>query len=385
MRTRSTLAILAMVCLTLSRSTQIQAQTAAKTDFLEVVKGHFNKWDADKSRSLSTVEIENAVHDPQVKGKAAAAAASLRRAIRANHALDPITLEQLSDAVHHTGEADTKVPRYETMYKSALERIATANRALFVSEMPSVNSIGQGHLGDCFLLATMGTVAANDPARFRKMFKPLPNDKVEVTLGAGKIFVMDMPTDAEICIGAHNRNDGMWAIAFEKAMGTVALEHSKSGKYTTPLSIIGVGGNPAFVLSQLTGHQVKRTGCEDFQNGKLKTDAEREARLAEIRKKLIEAKSKGRLIVGGTAALGGKQTVVPGLYYNHSYGVLNYDEKTDEVTFWNPFGNAYTPKSGEQGLKHGYKTSHGQFTMPLGDAVMWFGSFSIEQNEPLKS
>jgi hypothetical protein len=101
-----------------------------------------------------------------------------------------------------------------------------------------------------------------------------------------------------------------------------------------------------------------------------------------MREKLLAAKKAGRLVVGGTAPLGGKQTVVPGLYYNHSYGVLGYNEKADAVTFWNPFGNKYTPK-GPGGLAHGYPTEHGRFKMPLADAAMWFGSFSIETDKPV--
>lgn len=172
----------------------------------------------------------------------------------------------------------------------------------------------------------------------------------------------------------------MWALAFEKAIGTVYLERQPSPRHLTPLSIIGVGGTPNVPLELLTGHAVKRTGCEDFQSGKLDA-TEREAKLGEVRQRLVAATREGRLIVGGTAPLGGKQTVVPGLYYNHSYGVLAFNEKTDEVTFWNPFGNRCTPKR-PPSLKNGFVTERGRFTMPLTDAVMWFGSFSIETDEP---
>lgn len=90
-----------------------------------------------------------------------------------------------------------------------------------MSDLPRAEAISQGKLGDCFLLATLGTVAARDPQRLKRMFKPLPEEKVGVTLGTGRKLVIDMRTDAEICIGARNDNDGMWAIAFEKAIGTI--------------------------------------------------------------------------------------------------------------------------------------------------------------------
>lgn len=342
------------------------AAPPAPTAFVARVRTHFTAWDADRDGVLSADEIERAVHDPKVSGDAAAAAAALRRAVR-GAGLRSLTTRQIADG------------RYEPMYAAARERIRTANRELFASETPKVESLGQGRLGDCFLLATLGTLAANDPARLKKMFREFPGGKVEVTLAARKL-VLDRPTDGEICIGAQNRNDGMWAIAFEKAVGTVYLERQTVRRHHTPLSIIGVGGSPHLPLEIVTGHRVVRAGCEDFQGGTLDA-ASRAKRLADLRKQLSDARRAGRLIVGGTAPLGGRQAVVPGLYYNHSYGVLNYDEKTDLVTFWNPFGNRFIPK-GEPGLKNGYVTSYGKFTMPLPDAVMWFGSFSIETGEP---
>lgn len=356
----------------------LPAQTT-RSEFVEQVRLHFAKWDKDGDGALVTNEIELAVSDPRIQGKAAAAVAALRRAIRGNRELKSLALKQIVDSVPYRAKATPKLPDFDVMYATHLERIQTARRELFVSDMPKAECVSQGKLGDCFLLATLGTVAANDPARLKKMLKPLPEGKVEVTLGTGRKLVLDMPTDAEMCIGVRNQNDGMWALVFEKAIGTVYLERQKMGKHVSPLSIIGVGGTPNVPLELLTGHAVKRTGCEDFQSGKL-DEAAREQKLAEVRKNLAEAVRKGRLIVGGTAPLGGKQTVVPGLYYNHSYGVLAYDEKTDAVTFWNPFGNRYTPK-GPPGLKTGFVTEHGRFTMPLTDAVMWFGSFSIETDE----
>ncbi|HWA99310.1 MAG TPA: hypothetical protein VG713_12495, partial [Pirellulales bacterium] len=174
--------------------------------------------------------------------------------------------------------------------------------------------------------------------------------------------------------------DGMWAMAYEKTIGTIYLERQKTQRHVTPLAIIGVGGSPATPLELFTGHTVQKWSCKDFQTGKLSA-SEREQKLAELREQLAACVADKRLMVGGTAKLGGSQTVVPGLLYNHSYGVLGYDKRTDTVAFWNPIGSNYTPK-GPPGLKHGFVTHHGCFSMPLTDAVMWFGSFSIETDEP---
>jgi hypothetical protein len=192
--------------------------------------------------------------------------------------------------------------------------------------------------------------------------------------------IVSLPTDVEIAIGAGTLNDGVWVNVFEKAIGTIYLTRQKTQRHVTPYDIIGVGGTPSSPLSILTGHACKRMPCADFQKGKL-TPAERDAKLAEIRQELTAAFQSGRLVVGGTASRGNGETIVPGLYYNHSYGVLAFDSETDVVTFWNPMGNHFTP-AGDPGLVNGYPTSHGRFDVPLMDAVMWFGAFSMENDQP---
>lgn len=368
------------LCLLLWTSVAVAASpsSGAEHEFLEAARVGFKVWDADRDGRLSVHEIELAVADPKVRGIAAAAAATLRRAIRSDHEIEWLTFDTVADRVQR-GASTPELPDVIEIFVAACERIQTTRREMFVNGLPDATKLSQGKLGDCFLLATLGTVAACDPQRLKQMLRPLPHDKYEVTFGTGRKLVLDMPTDAEICIGARNQNDGMWAVAFEKAVGAIYLERQKTPRHVTPLAIIGVGGTPNVPLELLTGHAVKRSGCEDFQRGQL-DEATRAQRLDEIRHKLIANKRAKRLVVGGTAPKG-KQTLVPGLYYNHSYGVLDYDEATDRVTFWNPFGNGYTPK-GPPGLANGFVTQHGRFSMTLPEAVQWFGSFSMETDEP---
>lgn len=96
-----------------------------------------------------------------------------------------------------------------------------------------------------------------------------------------------------------------------------------------------------------TGHAVRRHGCETLR----------------------AAFADRRLVVGG---VGGKvdRTGVPGTYFLHPYGVIDYDPA------------ASTPK-GPEGLAHGYRTEHGVFRVPRNEAVIWFGSFSVGTDEPV--
>ena len=177
-----------------------QPANPAPGEFVEQVRLHFQKWDTDGNGVLSTNEIERAVADPKVKGKEAAAVAALRRAIRANRELKSLSLQQIVASVPYQANATPKLPHFEVMYAAHLERIQSARRELFVSDRPKAEYLSQGKLGDCFLLASLGTVADNDPGRLKKMFKALPRGKVEVTLGSGRKLILDMPTDGEICL-----------------------------------------------------------------------------------------------------------------------------------------------------------------------------------------
>lgn len=363
-----------------ARSVGSAAAVKSSSEFLKQVEQHFKSWDLDHNKELDTGEIEKAVHNPRIKGNEAAAVVSIRRAVKKDKELLPLTADKIIAGVHAKKTETTTPPAYEGMYKSAKSKISAARKDLFASGVPDVRTLHQGRLGDCFLLANLGTLANHDPQRLVSMMQVHPDGTVEVNFGS-RTVKMDLPTDGEIGLGASTTNSGLWANTFEKAIGTILLERQKMQKHVTPISIIGVGGSPGEVLRIVTGHEVERHSCTPYRTMG-KTAEERAKHLDPLRKDLLAAKAERRMVVGGTAAKG-KQTVVPGLVYNHSYGVLDYDEKTDLVTFWNPFGNKYTPK-GPDSLEHGYTTVNGQFQVPLADAVMWFGSFSIEQSTPLK-
>jgi hypothetical protein len=212
------------------------------------------------------------------------------------------------------------------------------------------------------------------------MLEPKPDGRVSVHLGTGRTLDLAVPSDGEIALGSRTHATGTWGVAFEKAVGNVYLERQKTPRHVTPLEIVGIGGTPLSPVELITGHVVKRESCEPFRRSDLSAP-ERESMLAELRQKLIDAFAHHRLVVGGNGPIA-HQAIVPQIFYNHSYGVLGYDAGSDEVTFWNPFGNTYQPK-GEPGLAHGYITEHGRFRVPLNEAVQWFGAFSIETDEPL--
>ncbi|RYX82134.1 hypothetical protein EON83_20660 [bacterium] len=351
----------------------------APSGFLEQVKTHITEWDTDHDDALTIKEVELALSNPKVKGPEAAAVASLRRGMKAKK-LASLTLDQITASVPFKADANPAPPNYESMYKAGVTKIETTPHELFPEGQPDISTLAQGRLGDCFLMAALGTYTYRNPAGLKKMMQVQPDGQVALTFATGQKTVMPMPTDGEIIIGSTTRGHGVWGNMFEKSVGQVFLDKQKTGKYVSPYSIIGVGGSPHTVLQMLTGRTTVRVGCEDFR--KLGLDAaKRETMLNDLRATLIKAQDEGKYIVCGNGAIK-DQARVPGIYFLHSYSVLGYDAKADTVAFWNPMSNAHKPK-GEPGLKYGYPTSYGKFTVPLTEVVQWLGSFSIETNTPV--
>ena len=364
---------------------QTMQPTARAGPFLQQIQSHFAAWDADKDSRLSFSEIELACTDPSVKGPAAVAAATMRNLMK----LRGLTLDEYSAALTETENG--KANGYEADFEKAEKKLAEMNRDVFPNGVPKGGQLAQGRLGDCFLLAGVGTMAQVQPQRLKKFVDELPDGKTVVTFGNGQKVVLPLPTDAEVLIGSTTRGDGVWSLVLEKAIGERYRLRQKGDKFATPFSIIGVGGTPNTPLAMMTGHKVSREGCEMFQKPGF-DEAGKEKRLDEIRVALESAFKENRLVIGGTGPVTHRKITeteknagsisVPGLYYNHSYGVLAYDRQTDVVTFWNPMSNLVKPK-GPAGLEFGYPTSYGHFDCPLKDAVMWFGSFSIEMSDKL--
>jgi hypothetical protein len=128
------------------------------------------------------------------------------------------------------------------------------------------------------------------------------------------------------------------------------------------------------MMGVLTGHAIERFTLTMFKSEST-SQVEREAKLKELREKLVKAFDQKKLVTTGT-----NRTVSPkppSINGNHAYAIIGYDAKTDHIKIWNPHGQNFTPK-GKPSLQNGYETNGGKFEMPLEDFVKVFAGLAFE-------
>lgn len=350
-----------------------QEKTDAAQDFMAQVEAGFPAWDKDSDGTLSAEELNVAVADPKITGHAAAAVATLKRALRnKNYHLPPLTRQSIQERIGTKLGKDQ--PDFAGLYKSVLPRLPKTSGVLFTPGGPKLGSIRQGRVGDCFCLAPLAAMLARDPQEVTRLFETEGDGNYSVRLGK-KAVIVAAPTDAEIVLTASTAQSGMWVNLYEKAVGTTRLkpeEVAAGAAGTSPLDAVARGGSAGTMLSVLTGNPITRFSCR-FARSSETTDKERTTQMLDLRKRLTAAVTERRLITCGTT-----KTTTPGITPNHAYAVLGYDETTDTIQLWNPHGDSFQPK-GTEGLANGYPRSEGVFCMPLADFVNQFSGVAFEE------
>jgi hypothetical protein len=349
--------------------------------FAEVLKKHFPQWDKDSNGQLSLDEINTAVTDPKVKGSEAAAVAALRRYARNSKAppakmtadeLAKQTGQKLDSTDDETAKEKGSLAGY---YNAASARIAKIDRKLFPKGKPNLEAVNQGKLGDCFCLAAVGAMCFRNPDEVVKRIAEKPDGTFDVTIGK-ETFHVAAPTDAEIALSGSTDNDGIWVNVYEKAVGAMRMKAlPETERPISYLDLITKGGSAGTMMGALTGHGIERFTLTPFKEASKATEEERQAKLKELREKLVAAFAARKLVTTGTNRIVSPKP--PDILGNHAYAVLGYDRTTDRIRIWNPHGQDFTPK-GAAGLEHGYPTKDGQFEMPLPEFVRVFAGLAFE-------
>jgi hypothetical protein len=412
--------------------------------FVEAVARNWEAWDVNHDGTLSGAEIERAVLNPAVKGDDAAAAAALEMVARnpKKYTLPPLTkayFEQYDahasntrvsgeDAATATVDLDKSAPgstpKWDLLFAASKHRIQTADAAP-TSKVSSSTSgsellshMRQGPLGDCFFVAVVGSAINRNPADVGSLLKPMGGGKYDVAFANGAPpFVLPSLTDAERAISSSTGGQGDWLAMLEQAYGRYRhmLHPSAADAPTAAAASAGAtiegtdtichGGNPAPVITALTGHAPK---WFPLPHDAAKRAAESNRLLPELRTQLVQGVRDRKLMVatvgaaatptpgegktGDTRPTDGEDPTdkptsaslpsPPGISHGHCYAVVGYDPSSDIITIWNPHGETFTPK-GEPGLSNGYPTSHGIFKLPLTQAYQFYSSFYFETpNKP---
>jgi hypothetical protein len=387
--------------------------------FVPVLMKNFDAWDTDKDGTLSAAEIDKAVLDPAVKGDDAAAAATLEllwRSAKKLH-IPPLTKAYFAAydakasgvAVEQNAEQQTtdtvasssanpahsdKGPNWDLYFAASRKRIAAAEPAAFTGHF-ALDKMHQGPVGDCFLVAAIGSTVGHRPAALDSLIKAT-DDGYEVTFPGAAPFKMPRLTDAEFALSGSSfgKDAGAWLPVVEQAYGRLCSIRKGQSSDIEGTDIITKGGDSTQTIAALTGHDAKR-----IHFGRTVQDRAAHANtiLPELRTALVEAIKDHRVITGGVdphpltesaagtqaAPVGDLPAIPPAISIHHVYAIVDYDSKTDVVTIWNPHGNTFKPK-GPDGLENGYTTEKGIFHLPLKEAFAFYSSFTFETDEAVK-
>ncbi len=139
--------------------------------FPEIMRANFLRWDHDGDDQLTRKEVNFLVIRPDIRGRVAAAVATLHLYLREHPQQAAIAK---SDVV--PGADGTAGLKLDRVFGLLYRHISQTSREVFVDNcVPSIEHVSQGGIGDCFFLATLGSAIqrdtrrrkANDPDHFR--------------------------------------------------------------------------------------------------------------------------------------------------------------------------------------------------------------------------
>lgn len=363
---------------------------AAAPSFDDLIQRHFDRWDVNRDGRLEAGEVNPKLIDPAIRGAEAAALASVHLYQRRVKDADgkrtwpPLSqdflLRKTAEREETRRDTETAVPNFRIWFNDFAGRVARRQTELFSADAPNLVGFKQGRLGDCFFLATIGSAVHRTPERIRRMIHQEAGGSYRVTFGDGETVHIEHLTDGHLVLGSSVGEQGLWLNVLELAFARRWLaSHELSRPDELSLDVLSRGGLSRQVVPILTGHEAKLTLLRD-KPSEPPTHEHATKKEAEVAELLQIAHRLGHLTMTGTLTAKPLPAGIPG---NHVLAVLDYDPVKRTVEVWNPWCNNRTP-DGEPGLKNGYVTKGGRFTMPLGDFVRTFNGLTCETAEKAK-
>ncbi|HEX2735949.1 MAG TPA: C2 family cysteine protease [Polyangiaceae bacterium] len=246
---------------------------------------------------------------------------------------------------------------------------------LFGDKGPKLGNIDQGNLGDCFFLASVGAVVADDPTAIRNAIRDNADGTYSVRFYHDTLFGHEpvwitvngeLPVDSNgrlaYAQGVDSDADGkleLWVPIMEKAyakyVDKYGADDGKSG-----YADIGAGGSSRAAIEALTGRSAH---FDTLPSGDAKLES------------MLSAANDGRQVVVST-----KDKGADGWVGHHAYTVVGTYEKDGEtmVMLRNPWGST-EPDAADKGKK----ANDGLFSVSLDELRKHVRG--VSSNEPASS
>ncbi len=333
--------------------------------FPQILKANFAKWDADGDGQLTRKEINALVVSPAIRGRTAAAVATLHLYMREHPKQEAIPK---SDVV--PGEAGPARLSLDDVFDVFYRDISRTSREVFADNcVPSIETVSEGAIGDCFFLAAVGSAVRQNPKAVQGMFKLMPNGGAWVDFPGGPRIMVHRLTDSEIALTSTAANQGVWLRLLEKGYGEACLRHWTRGPSSQPddlgIDVIARGGDARQTITLLTGHIGTLIKFRQDKEEKLPPTGDDFNELRnKIHRLLISRVENHSLMVAATTA----GNLLPGIKAHHDYAVVGYDANERIVHLWNPMGQPGSDKA----------IKCGSFDLSLDDFLKSFGALMYE-------
>lgn len=365
-----------------------------KTDFSNKSIAMFDKIDNDKNGFISSKELLSKMNDPSIKGEDAAVIAlfiqkydDLKNLSNENNLIkkDGITKETLKelDKLPPDNLLKKDINSSFNKLKEKVDKnisLRNPDGSLKLPEKASdinYKDVTQGTIGDCYLLATLVSLAKTNPQKIKDMIKDNGDGTYNVKFSDETIKVKS-PTDVELALYA---NGDSWVPIIEKAYAVYKNEESMfKSAANNPLKHLNVvvkktvetiKGENIFSKKDNAYNKIGNGGFTSNVMSDLVSVKPIEKPLSSVsldttRNILKDIIKNNKLI---TASI--QDSNKYGLEKKHAYAVLDYDTKTDKVTIKNPWGH------GEGKLLDG--EDDGIFTIPLSEFNKTFQRITYQE------
>jgi hypothetical protein len=341
-------------------------------DMQAIFERNFEELDTDKNGLVSKSEVDKAMVWGDFKGEDAQLIALLKQKgtdlsdLSDDGLVDGLgvskkDMEKLSEVAAKSDKTDEEQKLVDSVDGRLYQygsRLTQGDRNLWgingnnPTESIKPEAVYQGQVGDCWILACVGSLAATPHGKqsIKNMIEDNGDGSYTVTFpGDPKhpVTVTEL-TQAELAHGAAPTENGIWVAVLEKAYGKYKGQQDDNPTRVRTDSIRG--GDPQEAMELLTGNTA------DLRS--LKDDS-----IEATHEKLTEAVRMGRPMTAGIDDEENRDTKTAdalGLPNNHEYSVIGY--KDGKVKLRNPHGKN-EPKNADGTVQDG--ADDGTFEMSL--------------------